>query len=296
MTVAQLLRHARARLREVQAANAAEDATEDAIEIALQVETLLARLLKQTPAALIAGADCPVSAAHAAEFNALLARRARGEPLAYLTGQSEFWSLPITVTPAALIPRADSELLVEIALSHARKGAVNTIIELGTGSGAIALALARELPECAITATDISRAALALAECNYRDVTREFADEVKFARIEFQHGDWFDAVGARAFDLIIANPPYVAPDDPHLRGELRFEPAAALVAGQNGLAALTRIIKNARARLTARGMLLLEHGCTQGAAVRDLFARNNFSAITTARDLAGRERCTYARG
>ena len=200
--------------------------------------------------------------------------------------------MALDVNPDVLIPRPETELLVERVLAHAAGNGIATLLELGTGSGAIALALASELPGCAIVATDISPAAIDVAVGNRRRLAVEHPG---LGAVEFCVGDWFEAVsglGSR-FDLIVSNPPYVAPGDAHLRrGDLRFEPRAALVSPRNGLAALEAIIAAAPRYLNAGGMLLLEHGYEQSPAVRGLFARGGFIAIATHRDLSGHERVT----
>jgi len=271
-TPAELHRWARARL--AQSANDA-DAAGDA-------DALLCGSTRRCAAAIIAGASMPLPPRQAAHFRRLVARRARGEPLAYLLGEREFWSLPLVVTPDVLIPRCDTELLVECALAHAARCEVTAILELGTGSGAVALALASEL-QCGITATDIAAAALEVAARNRR--------RHRAHHIELRRGDWFDAAPPRRFDLIVSNPPYVAPHDRHLReGDLRFEPKSAVVAHCNGFADIAKIIRGAPHYLRGGGMLLLEHGYTQAAKVRELLAARGFRGIATRRDLGGHER------
>ncbi|MGR3984026.1 MAG: peptide chain release factor N(5)-glutamine methyltransferase [Gammaproteobacteria bacterium] len=268
-TPAELHRWARARL--AHSGNAGGDA-----------DALLCAGTGRNTAAIIAGAAKPVPPRQAARFRKLVARRARGEPLAYLLGEREFWSLRLAVTPDVLIPRIETELLVECALAHAARREVAAILELGTGSGAVALALAGEL-RCDITATDIAGAALQVASRNRR--------RHRATRVELRRGDWFDAAPPRRFDLIVSNPPYVAPHDRHLReGDLRFEPKSALVAQCNGFAEIAKIIRAAPHYLRGGGMLLLEHGCTQAATVRELLAERGFGGIATRRDLGGRER------
>ena len=259
----------------------------------IDAETLLSCVTGESGAALIAGARREVPGRQAGEFQSLVERRARGEPVAYLSGQKEFWSLRLKITPDVLIPRPESELLVEqvvdqvvervMAGTSRRAGAA--ILELGTGSGAIALALASELPHCRIVATDISPAALEVAKHNRRKLALE--------SVEFCRGDWFEAVAARRFDIIVSNPPYIAPDDRHLRrGDLRFEPHSALVSARNGLADLALITSDAPFYLNAGGLLLLEHGYDQPSAVREMFGQNGFGSVTTYRDLSGHERVT----
>lgn len=287
MTIAETLRAARQRLQT--ASPAADNKT-----AALEAEVLLGFCLNQSRAKLLADAGGELSPAQADAYEKLIARRAAGEPIAYITGEQEFWSQPLHITLAVLIPRADSELLAELCIAEAGARAMN-ILELGTGSGAIALALAYELPRCKIIATDFSAAALGVARENARRLGRRHPEkQADFARVEFRRGNWFDAFGAdEKFHIIIANPPYVAADDAHLqRGDARFEPRAALVAADNGLADLKLIIRRAPKYLSAGGMLLVEHGAMQAAAVRELFVAAGYENIRTRRDLAGRERVT----
>ena len=296
---------------------------DDAIDARVDAEVLLSHATGLPVATQVADAGRRVPAAPAAAFRALVARRAAGEPVAYLTGRKAFWSLELTVTPAVLIPRPETELLVETALAFAagRRGSrCFRALELGTGSGAVALALARELPDAAITATDSSAAALQVARANYRRLRTAAGDSARAApgaaapsaagdsvppglgAVEFRLGDWFNALPARSrfdppsrsrFDLIVCNPPYIAPDDPHLqRGDLRFEPRAALVSPSDGLADLAKIIASAPPHLNPGGMLLLEHAHTQATAVREMFSRRHFTVIATHHDLAGHARAT----
>lgn len=251
---------------------------------------LLARQLNVAREHLIAHPDQAVSASNAAAFEQLALRRRADEPLAYLLGEKEFYGRMFAVSPAVLIPRPETELLVDLALARlaacARSGRQPRVLDLGTGSGCIAVSLAIENPRAEIIATDASTAALALARAN----------EVRLgARIvEFAHGDWYAALPADArFDLIVSNPPYVAEGDPHL-ADLRFEPALALIAEARGLAALRKIIEGAPSRLSPGGWLLLEHGCEQGAAVRALLEERRWNNVQTHFDAAGLERVTVA--
>lgn len=219
-----------------------------------------------------------------ARFAAALARRERGEPVAYITGSRGFWTLELEVDAATLIPRADTELMVEWALELLPPASLARVLDLGTGSGAIALAIASERRGTAVTGVDASVAALAVARRNA-------------ARLglvaEFLASDWFAALGARRFELIVANPPYIAEGDPHLvQGDLRFEPVTALVAAEQGLRDLRRIVDAAPSHLSPGGWLLLEHGHDQGEAVRALLAAQGFDGIATRRDLGGQERIT----
>lgn len=249
---------------------------------------LLAAVLGWDRSRLLARDGDPVPPAPAARYRALLARRGAGEPVAQLIGCRDFHGITLRVSPAVLIPRPETELLVERAAAHLPADRAPRIADLGTGSGAIALALARLRPDADLVATDVSPAALAVAAAN--------AAALGIANVRFHRGDWCAALppGSR-YDLIVANPPYLAADDPHLdAGDLRFEPRLALVGGADGLAALRRIVAEAPPHLEDGGWLLLEHGHDQGAAVGALFA-TGWREITTWPDLAGHARVTGAR-
>ena len=221
-------------------------------------------------------------------FAALISRRARGEPIAYLLGQREFWSLPLTVTPQTLIPRPETETLVALALETMPKDAPLRIADLGTGTGAIALAIARERPRSKVIATDISPAALSVAKDN--------AARLGLDNVRFVCGSWCRALTVDAFDFILSNPPYVAESDPHLReGDLRFEPRKALAAGPRGLDELHRIIPGAHDRLHTNGWLIVEHGYDQGERVMQLMRTQGFREISDHPDAAGLSRVTRGR-
>ena len=251
----------------------------------LDAELLLAHALGITRVRLRSHPEGAVEAVAADRFLELIERRAAGEPVAYLTGRREFWSLDLAVTPAVLIPRPETELLVERALVHGTQAA-GRAADLGTGSGAIALALARERPRWHIVATDISAPALAVARAN--------AAALGVTGIEFLGGSWFEPLAGARFDLILSNPPYVAADDPALaEPDLAFEPALALTpAGSDALAALRVLAHGAAAHLLPGGWLLLEHGATQGRAVRAELVAAGFAHVRSHRDLAGHERMT----
>ncbi len=250
-----------------------------------EAELLLGHALDRPRAWLYAHADDAVDADAQARFEALFAARARGEPVAYLTGRRAFWTFDLAVTAAVLIPRADTERLVELALERIPADAACAVADLGTGSGAIALAIASERPRARVVATDASDAALAVAQANAR--------RLGLANVEFARGDWCAALGTRRFDMIVSNPPYIAAADPHLgEGDLRFEPASALASGTDGLDAIRLIAAQARAHLEPGGRLLVEHGFDQGDAVRGIFAANGYTDIATARDVEHRERVT----
>jgi release factor glutamine methyltransferase len=253
-----------------------------------EAELLLAHALGRSRSWLLAHADDAIAAGDAARFEALVERRAAGEPVAYLTGTRGFWTLDLAVTPATLVPRPETELLVELALARITADADARIADLGTGSGAIALAIAKERPRSRVVATDASRDAL--------DVARENAKRNGIANVEFRHGDWCAPVAGETFELIASNPPYIAEGDPHLgEGDLRFEPATALSSGRDGLDAIRAIVRNAPAYLCAGGWLLLEHGWNQGDAVRALLRDAGFVEIATERDLEGRDRVSLGR-
>lgn len=255
----------------------------------LEAEYLLCHALGCSRSALYANPERRADGAGGERFRQLLGRRAAGEPLAYLIGTQPFLDFTLKVTPATLIPRADTETLVEAALADAPAEAPLRVLDLGTGSGAVALALARARPAWQVTAVDLSEAALAVA--------RDNAAALGLTRMRFLQGDWFDALprGER-YALVVGNPPYVAEDDPHLLDPgLAAEPRLALVAGPDGLTAIRRIAAEAPAWLIIGGRLWLEHGWDQGPAVRDLLARLGYHDIVTRRDAGGRERVTGAR-
>lgn len=236
---------------------------------------------------LLAFGETPLTDVQQAQLATLLTRRQRGEPIAHLTGVREFWSLPLFVSPATLIPRPDTECLVEQALARLPSGPCR-ILDLGTGTGAIALALASERPDCEVTAVDRMPDAVELAQRN--------AAHLAINNIHIQQSDWFSALPDRPFTMIVSNPPYIDEQDPHLtQGDVRFEPLTALVAGDSGMADIVHIIEQSRARLEAGGFLLLEHGWQQGAAVRDAFIRTGYQAVETCRDYGDNERITLGR-
>lgn len=254
----------------------------------LDAELLLAHALGQSRAYLRAWPEHMLTDQQVSIFAALVARRVVGEPIAHILGRREFWSLDLEVTPATLIPRPDTELLVELALARIPVDAELDIVDLGTGSGAIALAVARERPRCRVTATDVSAAALAVA----RDNARRLA----IGNVVFQHGAWYAGLGRQRFDAILSNPPYIRADDPHLQqGDVRFDPLSALVSGADGLDDLRVIVAGAPAHLRPGGWLLVEHGYDQGEAVRRLFAAAGLADIQGTNDLAGHPRVTLGR-
>lgn len=257
-------------------------------EARAEAERLLAHALGRDRTWMYAHAEELLDAAARARFDALVAARRAGMPVAYLLGDAGFWSLALAVTPEVLIPRADTERLVELALDRLPSAAATCVADLGTGSGAIALAIARERPQARVIATDASAAALAVAAANAR--------RLGIGNVEFRHGDWLQPLAAERFELIASNPPYIAAQDPHLaQGDLRFEPRAALVAGADGLDAIRTIARDAPRYLQPGGWLLLEHGWEQGAAVRALLEAAGLRDAFTATDLGGRERVSGGR-
>lgn len=255
---------------------------------AADAEYLLAHALQKPRSWLFAHADDELPADVAERYESLLHRRAAGEPVAYLTGRRGFWHFELQVTPATLIPRPETELLVELALARLALDRPLRVADLGTGSGAIALALASERPNARVIATDASTGAL--------DVARRNAQELRLANIEFRAGDWLAPLNGTQFDLIASNPPYIADNDTHLgEGDLRHEPHGALASGRDGLDAIRTIVRGAPRHLLAGGWLLLEHGWEQGEAVRDLLHASAFVEVDTARDLELRDRVTLGR-
>ncbi|QUG75371.1 peptide chain release factor N(5)-glutamine methyltransferase [Erwinia sp. E602] len=247
-------------------------------------EILLGQVTGKSRSWLIAFDDRELDAQQLAALEPLLARREAGEPVAYLTGEREFWSLPLSVSPETLIPRPDSEVLVEQALLRLPAGP-GQVLDLGTGTGAIALAIASERPECAIAGVDRIPAAVALAQHN--------AAKLSLTNARFLHSHWFSALTGQQFALIVSNPPYIDAADHHLaEGDVRFEPASALVADDHGLADIRAIAADAPAHLLDNGWLLLEHGWQQGAAVRQILAAQGFAHIATCQDYGGNDRVT----
>ena len=262
----------------------------------LQAELLLAHALARPRSHLIAHARSSIDARGAQRYHELLARAVAGEPIAYLLGEREFWSLSFKVSPAVLIPRPETELVVERSLALGAAGAASAastsqcanpcrVCDLGTGSGAIALALAIERPGWRITATDCSTAALELARVN--------AARLGVRNVEFVPGDWLEPLTGRHFDLIVSNPPYVAAADSALRA-LRYEPRVALTPGATGLEALERIVVQAPGHLPPGGWLILEHGADQAAALARLLQARGYVKVQQQRDLAGCDRVTEA--
>ena len=249
----------------------------------LDAELLLSSALGVGRSALIVRGDEPVADTALSAYRQLIEQRKGGMPVAYLTGQREFWSLPLKVTPAVLVPRHETEILVETALGHLPKDEERTVLDLGTGSGAVALAIACERPRVHVIAVDISPGALGVA----RDNARALA----LANVTFRLGSWFDATPGQRFDMIVANPPYVAEGDAAL-SSLCAEPRLALLAGPRGLDALETIVARAPSHLNAGGWLMLEHGSSQHREVAHLLEQRGFSDVECHHDYSGLPRVT----
>jgi release factor glutamine methyltransferase len=251
----------------------------------LDAEVLLGHILQVSRAHLYANPEREIAAVQVTEFEQLISDRHAGHPVAHLTGEREFWSLPFHVTPDVLSPRPETELLVEQALRHLPTDQPRELLDLACGSGAIAVALATERPRCNVTATDNSSAAL--------EIARENAAANDCARIKFLHGIWFAPIGNQRFDVIVSNPPYVATGQPELTDpELAYEPPQALYSGIDGLDDIRLIIQAAPNYLVPGGQLLLEHGFDQAGTVTDLMLKAGFTEICTHQDLAGIPRVT----
>ena len=268
---------------------AVQQLTEQPDTASLDAELLLAHVLHKSRTWLHTWPEQELSAEQAEQFQQLVTRRAAGEPVAHLVGQQDFWSLTLQVTADTLIPRPETERLVELALERIPRQVSCRIADLGTGTGAIALALAKERPNCGIIATDRSAAALAVARNNAR--------HNQIGNVQFRQGNWLDALQDEAgFDVIVSNPPYIKVTDPHLQqGDVRFEPATALKAGYTGLDDLRHIIQGALAYLEPGGWLLLEHGYDQREAVLQLLQQAGYEQVIDYTDLAGQPRVAEGR-
>ncbi|MEZ6874723.1 peptide chain release factor N(5)-glutamine methyltransferase [Enterobacter sp. KBR-315C3_2022] len=250
-------------------------------------EILLEYVTGKARTYLLAFGETQLTAEQEIQLEALLVRRKNGEPVAHLVGEREFWSLPLFVSAATLIPRPDTECLVEQALARLPAQGCD-VLDLGTGTGAIALALASERPDCAVTAVDVMPDAVSLAQRN--------VERLGLNNVTVLQSSWFSALENRVFGMIVSNPPYIDERDPHLaQGDVRFEPLTALVAGNEGLADLEHIVTTSQQHLLPGGWLLVEHGWTQGEAVRALFTRAGYGAVETCRDYGGNERLTLGR-
>ncbi len=254
----------------------------------IEVQLLLQQVLGVSRAYLLGHPEQIPDATQTADYRALLKRRLQGEPLAYILGEREFFGLVFKVTPATLIPRPDTELLVELALQRIPAAAEARVLDMGTGSGAIALAIAHERRTATVLGVDASAAAL--------EVAQENAQASGLNNVRFLQSNWFSALAGQRFELIVANPPYIASGDAHLsQGDVRFEPASALASGADGLDDIRHIVSHARPHLQPGGWLLLEHGYDQAARVRTLLLEAGLDAVFSARDLAGIERVSGGR-
>ncbi len=253
-------------------------------EARLEVQILLQQAFGVTRAWLMAHPEQVLNAIQQTAYEAMLTRRLQGEPIAYILGEREFLGLNFKVTPATLIPRPETELLVELALQHIPEQHVPfRVLDLGTGSGAIAISIAHNKPHVEVVAVDASAAAI--------EVARENAKRLAVSNLTLAKSEWFSALSGQRFNLIVSNPPYVAAGDEHLtRGDVRFEPLSALASGADGLDDIRRIVGDARDFLEPGAWLLLEHGYDQAAQVRDLLRQNGFVEVFSARDLAAIER------
>jgi release factor glutamine methyltransferase len=252
-------------------------------EARIEVQMLLQHVLSVPRAWLLAHPEQLLDEAQTLAYAALLSRRLQGEPIAHVLGEREFFGLSFKVTPATLIPRPETELLVELALQRIPQHGSFRVLDLGTGTGAIALSIAHNRPEAEVTAADASGAAL--------EVARENAQNLDLNNVHFVQSDWFATLDSQHYDLIVSNPPYVAAGDVHLtQGDVRFEPISALASGADGLDDIRRIVAQAGSHLESGAWLLLEHGYDQAAAVRALLQGNSFSAVFSAKDIAGLER------
>lgn len=270
------------------AAKLAEALALDAASARLEVQYLLQHVLNTSRAWLLAHPEAALGATQQADHDALMQRRLHGEPIAYLLGEREFYGLRLMVSPATLIPRPETELLVDLALQRIPPHGKERVLDMGTGSGAIAMSIAHNRPAAGILACDASVAAL--------DVARMNAQRLGIGNVFFAQSDWFTTLGAQLFNLIVSNPPYIAEGDPHLQcGDVRFEPLSALASGDDGLRDIRHIVSHAKPYLDRRGWLLLEHGYGQAAHVRELLQQNGFEEVFSAHDLAGIERVSGGR-
>lgn len=253
----------------------------------LDAQLLLCEILGKDRSYLIAWPETQLDATAFNTFVDYLEKRKHGIPIAYILGYKEFWSMNFSVTEDVLIPRPETELLVELVLTLAESITQPHILDLGTGSGAIALALAKELPHADIIATDRSTTALEVAQIN--------AENLGLNSVQFIESDWFNALEKASYNIIVSNPPYIEQRDPHLEGEIKHEPLQALASGEDGLDDIRVIISGSKEYLTQNGQLLLEHGYDQGKRVRSLMKDESFSNVDTLRDHAGNDRVTVGK-
>jgi len=252
---------------------------------ALDIELLLCHCLQKPRSFLRSRPEHDVSHEQTAQFFQLLARREAGEPIAYLTGRRGFWTFDVEVSTATLIPRPETELLVEKILEFTDLPEKARVLDLGTGTGVIALALASGKPAWQVTGVDFQSDAVSLSQRNAR--------RLQLPNVQFEQSNWFSVLTGQVFDVIVSNPPYIDPDDSHLKeGDVRFEPSSALVSDKKGLADIEQIISQTPGYLVNEGRLLLEHGYDQGEAVRALMAQQGYNSIVTYQDLAGHDRVT----
>lgn len=255
---------------------------------ALDAEVLLSHVLKKNRSYLRAWPENRLNTMQLSQFQNLIQQRQAGHPIAYLTGTREFWSREFLVTPEVLIPRPDTECLIDLALSLIPADSDCHIADLGTGSGIIAITLAAERPQSQVTACDLSATALVIATEN--------AKRHQINNIRFYQSDWFANLPKQPFQIILSNPPYIATDDPHLQqGDVRFEPRSALIAKQRGLSDIESIAEQAKHWLEINGHLLVEHGYDQEAAVQQIFNNAGYTNVQTYRDLSGQPRVTYGK-
>jgi release factor glutamine methyltransferase len=274
----------------------------------IEIQMLLQQVLGVNRAYLLAHPERVLDETQQAAYRALLQRRIAGEPLAYILGEREFFGLNFKVTPATLIPRPDTELLVELALQ--RMPQCGRVLDLGTGSGAIALSIAHSRPDAEVTAVDASADALEVAKENARrllaqhksvhtstgSVRTDLCEATVIGNVCLVHSDWFSALTGERYDLIVSNPPYIEDADAHLeQGDLRFEPRSALASGADGLDDIRRIVASAKEHLDDGGWLMFEHGYDQAAGVRELLAASGYAEVFSARDLSGIERVSGGR-
>ena len=251
----------------------------------LDAEVLLGHCLEKNRSFLRAWPELPVNPTQNIRYKVLIAQRRQGFPVAYLTGRREFWSRDFIVSPDVLIPRPDSELLIELSLANLSQDKPCKIIDLGTGSGILAITLAAESPLAQVMATDISSKALNIAKHN--------ADRLNSENVCFAISDWFEQITDQDFDLVISNPPYICEDDPHLQqGDVRFEPGSALISGENGLKDIRLIAEQSRHHLKNNGCLLIEHGYNQAIEVQAIFKALHYRNVNTHPDLSGQARVT----
>jgi len=270
MSIAEILRNAATRINPVDA------------------RVLLGHVMDRDSAYLIAYRDNDPNNTESRAFEALVERRAAGEPVAYIIGRREFYGRPFAVTPAVLIPRPETEVLVDAALERIPATGRVRVLDVGTGSGCVAVAIASERPQCRLLAVDRSLEALAIARRN--------AVALRVGNVAFLKSDWFEALGTERFDMIVSNPPYIALGDPHLtQGDLRFEPQQALCGGADGLEAVRTLVLGGVKHLTSGGWLVVEHGYDQAAAVRALFGQSGYVDVASTTDINGVERVTAGR-